>query len=144
MINNYFRIKLSLILISVLFVVSSLNAALKVSTNSYYTKGAKTAFCGVKILSFGTTTSMKEFGVLVSKKPNQDSSDFHSFKKFKQNGLSYIIRIDSLTPNTKYYVKAYAKSNNNEVTYGDEIEIRTLRMGNLTYTVSRDTDPANK
>lgn len=44
--------------------------------------------------------------------------------------ISYALT--DLTPNTVYYVKAYAKFNTNEIAYGKEVKFRTLALPTIT------------
>jgi hypothetical protein len=107
-----------------------------VSTEDYYTRGAIMAFCRGKLIDTKKQL-IKDRGFCWSLLPQPTIDDN------KVIALDYFGQLSGLTPNTRYYVRAYASNSKGETGYGEEIEIQTLPLGNLTYTVNRDGNTSN-
>ncbi len=112
-----------------------------VKTNPFYTKGAIAAFCRGEAARQGNK-AIKEAGICWSTNPEPTVND----NKIKAGVVysSFLIHIRNLSPNTVYYVRAYAINTLSEVGYGDVITVKTLPKGNVTYSLYRGepADPA--
>ena len=79
------------------------------------------AICGGSISDEGSSPII-ERGICWSTNPNPDLDDLHQSSNSNEN--DYSITLSDLTPDTRYYVKAYA-TNSEGTGYGDEKEFRT-------------------
>ncbi len=78
----------------------------------------KSARCG---LSFsGNIENVSEYGVCYNTTGSPNTNDYHGIPD-----VGYDFDLINLQPNTTYYVRAYAISNN-DVTYGNEVTFTTL------------------
>ena len=113
------------------FVICRIQAQLQVVTNPSYARGATVAF-GRSTITGVALSNLQEHGFCWSDQPEPTILDNRTTKTFSNNG--YIYRMENLTPATVYYARAYAITNDSQVSYGDVIKIITIPKGNTTYT----------
>ena len=103
-------------------------AAPTVTINPYYTRGSVSVYCRGTVAGSGIT----ERGICWSMEQNPTITDNKVIASIAAN---FLVQIKGLNPRTTYYVKAYAIKDG-EVGYSDEIVVRTLRKGKVTYGVA--------
>ncbi|TFG44615.1 MAG: hypothetical protein E4H43_00045 [Bacteroidia bacterium] len=75
--------------------------------------------------SYKTDAHVIQHGVCVSKGPSPTIQNSKFFPK-GDPGPEFGAEITGLSPNTKYYVRAFAKDNSGTVYYGNELTFTTL------------------
>ena len=74
-------------------------------------------------------TGIKERGFCYAETPNPTVDDMKTSKSLTNKGSIYWLQ--DLKPATKYYMRAYAINNSNEVGYGDVIKFYTIPKGTI-------------
>lgn len=108
-----------------------------VKTSELENIGTTTATCGGNVTNDGGT-EVNERGVCWSTSHNPEDSDSH-----KTAGLglgAFVCDLNNLIPNTKYYVRAYAK-NSKGVSYGEEKDFMTNQLP--SYVIGVSANPSN-
>jgi len=109
-----------------------------VTTDPRYARGATMAFGRLSAtIADGTIT---ERGFCWSEQPEPTVSDNTTTETLYNNGPIYLLR--DLKPATKYFMRAYAKTEGRRVAYGATIKFCTLPKGNLTYWYNNGGDAA--
>jgi len=75
--------------------------------------------------SYRTDATVIQHGVCVSKGPSPTIQNTKFFPK-GDPGPEFGVEITGLSPNTKYYVRAFAKNSSGTVYYGNELNFTTL------------------
>lgn len=110
------------------------------TTNTITDIKATTAICGGNIVKEGTS-AVTERGICWSTSQNPSTSDNKNYEG--AGGGNFTSKLTGLTPNTTYFVRAYAM-NSAGIVYGNEISFTTLGLvagtvsdidGNIYHTV---------
>jgi len=109
-----------------------------VKTNKRFARGATMAFG--RMTATITDGTITERGFCWSEQPEPTIDDFSTTEHLNNNGDIYWLR--DLKPATKYYMRAYAKTQGRRVGYGDVIKFYTLPKGQITVTI-RDGEQTN-
>jgi len=113
------------------FVTPSLTP--KVTTSNSFSISSSSASSGGNVTIAGST-QITQRGVIWSTSSNNITIDLPT-KTTDGNGLGqYTSNISGLSPNTTYYIRAYAR-NNSGVGYGNLVTITTPQFGNLNCSV---------
>jgi hypothetical protein len=96
-----------------------------VTTNKRFARGATMAFGRLTV----SGTGIKERGFCYAETPNPTVDDMKTSKAITNKGAIYWLQ--DLKPATKYYMRAYAINNSNEVGYGDVIKFYTIPKGTI-------------
>ncbi|MGS2761508.1 hypothetical protein [Sinomicrobium sp. M5D2P9] len=111
-----------------------------VLTEQRHVTGAETVFVRAEVIS-DNGFAVTERGVCWSENPDATVEDE---KISAGEGLgSFMSRVNDLDPDTIYYLRSYA-TNSKGTAYGDEIEVRTIPRGNVTYTFHKESDPSGE
>ena len=110
-----------------------------VVSDSRYVRGATMAFARIKSID-GENIEEKGFCWATHKDPTYDEA--HTTKVLKNNGDIYWLR--DLQPATLYYMRAYAKTANGQIGYGQNMKFYTIPKGQITYTFRPDGDEATQ
>ena len=129
-------------LFMVLFVAVPSMGQLSVTTDSRFVRGATMAF-GRMTVTGVTSSQIAEQGFCFSSENAQPTIDDNCTKEFLNNS-GRIYWLKELTPATKYYMRAYAKTRNGEVGYGDVIKFYTIPKGNITWNFHNKGDAATE
>ena len=109
-----------------------------VKTDKRFARGATMAFGRMTAtISDGT---INERGFCWSEQPNPTVNDATTTEYLNNNGQIFWLR--NLKPATKYYMRAYAKTEGHRVGYGEVIKFYTLPKGQITFTI-RDGEKTN-
>jgi hypothetical protein len=104
-----------------------------VTTNSISNLTLYSVYLGGKIISNGTATPSEQ-GILISRNPNPTVGNaLYKFTMQKDGSNSFQSKIRGVEPNTTYFVKAYAISNDgigygNEINFTSPIEKRAIGL----------------
>lgn len=112
----------------------------QVSTTSEFAAGSKTAYVTGDVIS-NEGYDVTERGVCWSLQPNPEISDNN-----QPNGEGagrYLTRMTGLHSDTTYYVCAYAV-NSKGTGYGEQITVNTIKPGNITYTLQKQSNPTEE
>lgn len=93
-----------------------------VATNKVANITAYSAVCSYSVTSEG---QIMQHGVCVNKAPAPTIDNPKYFSK-GVTGPSFSAEMNGLSPNMKYYVRAFAKNSNGTVFYGNELSFTTL------------------
>mgnify|MGYP002852761001 FL=1 len=113
-----------------------------VKTDKRFARGATMAFGRMSAtITDGTIT---ERGFCWSEQPEPTVDDASTTEHLTNNGNIYWLH--DLKPATKYYMRAYAKTQGHRVGYGDVIKFYTIPKGNITYWYNNggDADANNR
>lgn len=95
-------------------------------------------------MAFGRMTAYANGGALVKEKgfcyaetPNPTIDNLKTTNTLYNNGDIYWLK--DLKPATKYYMRAYAINEDNQITYGDVIKFYTIPMGQVQYSYWSDS-----
>ena len=121
-----------LILLVVLLQSLSLFAADPVvTTNPEVVRGATLAFAFGSVEPMGNNVTEK--GICWATAPNPGIED----NVVSATALSFRSRLDNLPPGSRLYFRAYAKTSDNRVFYGENKTFTTIPKGKVTYTVNQ-------
>ena len=121
-----------LILLVVLLQSLSLFAADPVvTTNPEVVRGATLAFAFGSVEPMGNNVTEK--GICWATAPNPGIED----NLVTATALSFRSRLDNLPPGSRLYFRAYAKTSDNRVFYGENKTFTTIPKGKVTYTVNQ-------
>ncbi|MFA5470139.1 MAG: hypothetical protein WC230_05490, partial [Bacteroidales bacterium] len=121
-----------LILLVVLLQSLSLFAADPVvTTNPEVVRGATLAFAFGSVEPMGNNVTEK--GICWATAPNPGIED----NVVTATALSFRSRLDNLPPGSRLYFRAYAKTSDNRVFYGENKTFTTIPKGKVTYTVNQ-------
>ena len=109
-----------------------------VKTDKRFARGATMAFG--RMTATITDGSIIERGFCWSESPDPTVNDATTTEYLSNNGQIFWLR--DLKPATKYYMRAYAKTDGHRVGYGDVIKFYTLPKGQITFTM-RSGDASN-
>lgn len=125
--------KKSVVLLVALFLQSlSLYAADPlVITNPEVVRGATLAFAFGSVDPQGNVVTEK--GICWATSPNPGIED----NTVTAAALSYRCRLDNLPPASRLYIRAYAKTSDEQVYYGENRTFTTIPKGKVTYTVNQ-------
>ncbi len=112
----------------------------EVVTDMRFARGATMAFGRIKSATIASGNTITERGFCWSEQPTPTIDDSSTRITISHNGTIYWLR--DLKPATKYYMRAYAKSNSGAVGYGDVIKFYTIPKGNITYSYNNGGDEA--
>ncbi len=115
------------------------NANKSVVTEKRFARGATMAFARLSTSGF-STNEITEQGLCWNTEGNPTIKDNTSTEYLNNHGEIYYI--ENLTPCTKYYMRAYAKTKEGRVKYGDVIRFYTIPKGNITYWYNNGGDEA--
>lgn len=110
----------------------------EVVTDMRYARGSTMAFGRIKSAKIATGNSIIERGFCWSEDPNPTIEDNVTKTTISHQGAIYWLQ--DLNPSTKYYMRAYAKSNKGVVSYGDVIKFYTIPKGNISYSYNNGGD----
>ena len=127
MTKKVFFITLSLFTISLSLVAQTP----KVISNPAFARGATMAFGRMTAYPNGGA-QVKEKGFCYAETPNPTVDDSKTTTKIKSDDDIYWLK--DLKPSTKYYMRAYAINEDNQITYGDVIKFYTIPMGQVQYS----------
>ncbi|MCR5130778.1 MAG: hypothetical protein K6C10_04875 [Prevotella sp.] len=115
---------------------------LTVTTDSRFVRGATLAF-GRMTVSGVSSSDIAEQGFCYSTETNEPTvNDLTATDYITNSGRIYELK--DLTPATKYYMRAYAKTKSGEVAYGDVIKFYTIPQGNITWNFHNKGDAATE
>ncbi|MDD2618298.1 MAG: hypothetical protein PHT87_05830, partial [Bacteroidales bacterium] len=121
-----------LILLVVLLQSLSLSAADPVvTTNPEVVRGATLAFAFGSVEPMGNNVTEK--GICWATAPNPGVED----NAVTATALSFRCRLDNLPAASRLYFRAYAKTSDNRVFYGENKTFTTIPKGKVTYTVNQ-------
>ena len=103
----------------------------KVTSNPAFARGATMAFGRMTAYANGGAL-VKEKGFCYAETPNPTVADSKTTTKLKSEDDIYWLK--DLKPSTKYYMRAYAVNEDNQITYGDVIKFYTIPMGQVQYS----------
>ncbi len=115
------------------------NSGKTVITDMRFARGATMAFGRMSVKGF-STGEVKEQGFCYATHENPTVDDGVTTSYLTNNGNIYYI--ENLTPSTKYYMRAFAKTKEGKVKYGDAIKFYTIAKGNITYWYNNGGDEA--
>ena len=125
--------KKSILTLSLLTLCLSMMAQTpKVVANSSFARGATMAFGRMTAYANGGAL-VKEKGFCYAETINPTIDDLKTSAKLNNNGDIYWLK--DLKPATKYYMRAYAINEDNQVTYGENIKFYTIPMGEVNYSL---------
>ena len=104
-----------------------------VVTDTRYARGATMAFGRIKSVK---AESVAERGFCWSENPEPTINDHKTTETL--SGTIYVL--NDLTPATKYYMRAYAKTETGKVGYGDVIKFYTIPKGKVTVSWNNGGD----
>lgn len=116
-----------------LLLLASLSAGAQeptVATRSFVARGSSVAY-GRSDISGVSMADLQLHGFCYATHPLPTLDDHYATDYFDHNGRIY--KMQGLTPSTKYYVRAFAKTKAGEVVYGDDVKIYTLPAGTITW-----------
>ena len=102
-----------------------------VTTNPEVVRGATLAFAFGSVDPRGNTVTEK--GICWATSPYPGIED----NTVTATALSYRCRLDNLPPASRLYIRAYAKTSDNRVFYGENETFTTIPKGKVTYTVNQ-------
>ena len=105
-------------------------AAPEVVTNSYIARGSTFAL-GRMTVENVDAADLEETGFCYNTAGDPTVADNCATKIIKHNGDIY--HIQNLEPSTVYYMRAYAKTKDGEVAYGDAYKVITIPKGHITW-----------
>ena len=115
------------------------NSKKAVVTDPRFARGATMAFGRLSISGF-SSSEISEQGFCWNTEGNPTINDNTTTNYLSNHGEIYYI--EDLTPCTKYYMRAYAKTKEGRVKYGDVIRFYTIPKGNITYWYNNGGDEA--
>ena len=107
-----------------------------VTTGEVTNIGYTTATCGGNVVNNGGLNIIEK-GVCWATTPNPTIEDPHLICSGTEIG-DFTANITGLTPNTRYYLRTYAK-NSNGIAYGDNVTFKTLDYSKPTVSTSEAT-----
>ena len=108
----------------------------KVTSNPAFARGATMAFGRMTAYANGGAL-VKEKGFCYAETPNPTIDNLKTTNTLYNNGDIYWLK--DLKPATKYYMRAYAINEDNQITYGDVIKFYTIPMGQVQYSYWSDS-----
>ena len=127
------------ILFATIATLSAYAAEPKVTTNARFARGATIAFGRMSYTGF-VTSQIAQRGFCWGTTPEPTPDDNYTTSTLSNNGLIYVL--NDLEPATKYYMRAYVKTTDGNVVYGNAIKFYTLPKGTMSYGI-RDGGDAN-
>ena len=115
------------------------NTNKRVVTDPRFARGATMAFGRLSTSGFSTGEIMEQ-GFCWNKEGNPTVDDQTTTDYLTNQGQIYYI--ENLTPCTKYFMRAYVKTKEGRVKYGDVIRFYTIPKGNITYWYNNGGDDA--
>lgn len=115
------------------------NSSKKVVTDPRFARGATMAFGRLTVSGF-SSGEVAEQGFCWNTNGNPTVDDNVTTKILNNHGDIYYM--EDLTPCTKYFMRAYAKTKEGRVKYGDVIKFYTIPKGNITYWYNNGGDDA--
>lgn len=107
-------------------------------TSSTTVAGAHTAYIDAELIHHGGA-EVTEKGICWSERelptPQDNKLDFSEEKTY------FKARLKGLKPESTYYVRSYA-INAEGIGYGEQVEVKTIAEGNITFTVHRESNPS--
>ena len=113
----------------------------KVTTDTRYARGATMAFGRVKKVTISGTT-VTERGMCWATHPEPTYDEHHTTNDDRLNNNGFIYWLRDLEPATLYYMRAYAKTKEGDIGYGDDIKFYTLPKGQISFTMRDGGDQA--
>ncbi len=107
-----------------------------ITTDPFFVRGATTAFCKV-YPDESRIADITEYGICWA---TETEPTVDGLKK-PTTSDDLFITITDLTPETDYYLRGYAVDREDNVIYGNEIVLRTIEKGEVTYSIARDNNP---
>ncbi|MBQ6063300.1 MAG: hypothetical protein IJK87_06675 [Prevotella sp.] len=115
------------------------NSGKSVVTDPRFARGSSMAFGRMSTKGF-TTSEIKEQGFCYATHENPTVEDGVTTSFLSNNGNIYYM--EDLTPCTQYYMRAFVKTKEGKVKYGDDIKFYTIARGNITYWYNNGGDDA--
>lgn len=121
--------------------IDNFEATPVVVTDPRFARGATMAFGRIKSYQ---AESVAERGFCWSETSEPTINDNKTTETLTNNGTIYVL--SDLTPATKYYMRAYVKTETGKVGYGDAIKFYTIPKGQISLTVrdGGDTETYNR
>lgn len=112
-----------------------------VVTDPRFARGATMAFGRIRSVK---AESIAERGFCWGETPDPTINDHKTTETLSNSGAIYVMK--DLKPGTKYYMRAYVKTQTGKVGYGDAIKFYTIPKGNVTYSYNNggDTEANNR
>jgi len=126
--------------LSTLITVYNFEANTKVITNPAYARGATMAFGRMSVSGIDATDIAAQGFCYAKDNSNPTINDEVSQYELQNNGTIYWLK--NLTPASKYFMRAYIKTNEGKVRYGKVIKFYTLPKGQITYNMRSGGDSA--
>ena len=115
------------------------NSGKSVITDPRFARGATMAFGRLSTKGFATG-EITEMGFCWNTEGEPTVNDNVTTNVLNNHGDIYYM--ENLKPCTKYFMRAYAKTKEGRVKYGDVIRFYTIPMGNITYWYNNGGDDA--
>ena len=115
-----------------------------VKTNVRYARGATMAFGRMSVTTNGSTVTERGFCYATHADPTvDDNTTTTTLVGSTKSGVSGTLYwLKDLTPGTKYYMRGYVKTNDNQVVYGNAIKFYTIPKGTISLTMRSGGDDA--
>lgn len=109
-------------------------------TDTMFAAGATTLFVAGKVVDAKGITQ-KETGICISKNADPSIND----TKVAASGSvqNFFLRINGLEPATAYYIRSYSTNIHGSTFYGQNVKVSTIQKGNVTYTLSQNSNPTD-
>lgn len=120
------------IILATITTLSAHAAEPKVTTNARFARGATIAFGRMSYSGF-TTSQIAQRGFCWATTPEPTPDDNVTTTTLSNNGLIYVL--NDLEPATKYYMRPFVKTKDDEVVYGSTIKFYTLPKGTMSYSI---------
>ena len=136
------NMKKYLLMVLMLVTICSTSWAQTVTTDTRFVRGATMAF-GRMTVSGIASSQIVEQGFCYSTENAQPTVEDNTSTAYLNNS-GRIYWLKELTPASKYYMRAYVKTRDGDVVYGDAIKFYTIPKGNITWNFHNRGDAATE